>query len=273
MHVGATLRLLRVASGMGLRDLARRLGVSGAYLSRVEKGVDPAPTFSRLEAMARELALPPALLIDLANQVAPVVTEYVQRVPEAAALFLQIAHRELEPAQLAKIRAFVETEFPGPPNDDEGAHAPRLAQLLTPERVILGLSCGGIEDVLDVAVERLRFAIPAEARPALAQTLGRRDHEAGGFIGGGVAVPNALVEGASAAACLITLSPPLACATPDGLPVRLVLLLVAPPHDKAHLLTLAHVARLAAAGFADRIANITRPEQALQLIATLEAWR
>ena len=33
MHFGATLRLLRMESGISLRALAQRVGVSGAYLS------------------------------------------------------------------------------------------------------------------------------------------------------------------------------------------------------------------------------------------------
>jgi transcriptional regulator with XRE-family HTH domain len=43
MDFGATLRLLRLGSGLSLRDLARRLGVSSTYLSRVENGLDPVP--------------------------------------------------------------------------------------------------------------------------------------------------------------------------------------------------------------------------------------
>lgn len=43
MHLGATLRLLRTDAGLSLRDLARRIGVSSAYLSRVENGVDAPP--------------------------------------------------------------------------------------------------------------------------------------------------------------------------------------------------------------------------------------
>ena len=96
MHLGATLRLLRLESGLGLRDLARRLSVSGAYLSRVERGVDATPTSARLEAMARELGIPAPLLHGLAHRVSPLVGDYVEQVPEAGALFLEIAHRVRE---------------------------------------------------------------------------------------------------------------------------------------------------------------------------------
>ena len=60
--LGGTLRRLRLESGISLRDLARRLGVSSAYLSRVEHGLDAVPTPERLEAMAEELGVPAAML-------------------------------------------------------------------------------------------------------------------------------------------------------------------------------------------------------------------
>ena len=44
LNLGATLRLLRVEAGLSLRELAARVGVSTAYLSRVENGHDAAPT-------------------------------------------------------------------------------------------------------------------------------------------------------------------------------------------------------------------------------------
>lgn len=45
---GAALRLLRVEAGLSLRALAQRIGVSSAYLSRVEHGHDAIPTPDRL---------------------------------------------------------------------------------------------------------------------------------------------------------------------------------------------------------------------------------
>src|SRR6185436_16712563 len=101
MHLGATLRLLRIESGFGLRHLARRLGVSSAYLSRVENGVDPVPTSGRLEEIAKALRLPPRLLIDAAQRQSPRVQRYLEREPQAADLLLDLAERDLDAAQLA----------------------------------------------------------------------------------------------------------------------------------------------------------------------------
>ena len=55
MHFGAALRLLRVDAGVTLRALAERVGVSSAYLSRVENGHDAVPTPDRLADIAAAL--------------------------------------------------------------------------------------------------------------------------------------------------------------------------------------------------------------------------
>lgn len=114
MHFGATLRLLRVDAGLTLRALARRIGVSSAYLSRVENGHDPAPTPDRLIAIADALGLPRAVMVELAQQAGPAVAGYLDRVPEASTFFLDIARRDFRGPQIARIKAFIDAEFPKP---------------------------------------------------------------------------------------------------------------------------------------------------------------
>ena len=273
MHFGATLRLLRLESGLGLRDLARRLGVSGSYLSRVESGVDATPATNRLLALARELNIPPTLLLDLAHQISPLVVDYVERVPEAGSLFLQIAHRRLNASQLAEVRAFIDARFPASAAQARQDQGETLGELLSLERVVLGLSSEHLEDALDVAVGRLAHALPRGATAALAATLKKREAEVPSFIGGGVAVPCACIADATPAAALVTMATPLECATPDGLPLRLMVVLVGPSNAKGHLLRLARIARLAAHGLAERMLAAQTPEQVLQQLALLEAWR
>src|SRR5687768_17296721 len=131
LNLGATLRLLRVEAGLSLRELAARVGVSTAYLSRVENGHDAAPTPERLEAIARELDLPAPLLVDLAQRVSPYLAHYLEAEPAAGALFLEIARRQLDAAALTRVHAFLEAEFPQPPSRRAPA-SPELAPLLAP---------------------------------------------------------------------------------------------------------------------------------------------
>ncbi|WP_437784114.1 PTS sugar transporter subunit IIA [Sorangium sp. So ce1097] len=267
---GAALRLLRVEAGLSLRALAHRIGVSSAYLSRVENGHDAIPTPDRLTAIASALGLPPALLLELGRQVEPLVSRYLDRVPAANALFAEIARRDLSGPQLARVKAFIDAEFPVSAPLGE-APARRLSALLTPERIVLQLSCAHIEDVIDVAASRL--AAPGGAPPAsaLAQEILRRERESPTALGNGVAVPHAIVPGARQAAVVATLAEPLAVPTPGGAPLRLVVVLVCGEAGRAHLELLAEVARFASRNAADALCAARDPAQLIEQLAHIEA--
>ena len=271
MQFGATLRLLRLESGLSLRDLARRLDVSSAYISRVENGLDAPPTAARLLAIARELRVPPQLLLELAQRVNPFVADYVEQVPEAGALFLEIAHRRLQPGQLAQLRQHLDQRFPLAAGSAPAA-APCLAELLAPERVVLGLGCTGMEDVLDVAAERLAAASRLDALP-IAADLKRRESELSSAIGSGVAVPCDWNGTAEPIAALLTLERPLVHDTPDGKPLQLVIVLSGPRNSPGRRLLLARLARLTAGGLADALAGFDAPARAIARLRELESAR
>ncbi|MGV3621932.1 MAG: helix-turn-helix domain-containing protein [Archangium sp.] len=269
MHFGATLRMMRLESGIGLRELAGRLGVSSAYLSRVENGLDAAPTPARLEDMARELRVPATLLMDLAQRVSPLVMNYVETVPEAGTLFLEMAHRELDAEQLAEVQAFIEARFP---LKKTATAFGGLTELLTPERVVVGLECETIDDALDVAAGRLGRATPGGVA-GVAAALRGREAEAPSAIGGGLSVPCAYVPGAKLAASLVVLSPGLKTDTPDKLPVEVLVVFVGPRDSAERRLALAHVARLAGRGLASELRRARSPSQLLSRLAQLETLR
>jgi len=270
MHLGATIRLLRVDAGLSLRDLARRIGVSSAYLSRVEHGQDAVPTPERLTAIARELDVPPALLMDVSYRVNPLVASYLEQVPGAGALFLDIARRRLSSAQLARVREFLNAEFParGLPREEA---APALAPMLAPERIILQLSCSAVEDARDMAVGRLCAAFPSLEAARLTQELERREAEASCSVGNGVAVPHAALEGVPPLAALVSLARPLRHETPDGQPLRMLIVMVGGNRGRASLMRLAHVARLSSHGLASRLQEARHPREVLSHLQELEA--
>lgn len=270
MHFGATLRMMRLESGIGLRELAGRLGVSSAYLSRVENGLDAAPTPARLEAMSRELRVPATLLMDLAQRVSPLVMDYVESVPEAGTLFLEMAHRELDAEQLAEVQQFIETRFP---LKTKAATAfSGLTDLLTPERVIVGLECESMEDALDVAAGRLGRSVPG-GTAAVAQALRGHEGEVSSAIGGGVSVPCAYVPGSKLAASLVVLSPGLKTDTPDELPLEVLVVFVGPRDSAERRMALAHVARLAGRGLASELRRARSASQLLSRLSQLELLR
>lgn len=272
MHLGATLRLLRVDAGLSLRDLARRIGVSSAYLSRVENGLDAAPTPERLAAIARELDVPSTLLMDVAHRLNPFVAHYLEQAPGAGMLFLEMARRNLTCAQLARVREFIDAEFPVKTAGHE-APVPALAPLLTPERMVLRLICTTLDDALDVAAGRLAAACPGVSAPRLVAEMKRREEEASSMVGSGVAVPHAFVENTAPVAAVVTLAKPLHAETPDRVPLRLLVTLVGGEKGRAHLVRMAHVARLSSHGLAERLADVEQPQQLLSRLTELEALR
>lgn len=268
MHFGATLRLLRVEAGLSLRELAGRIGVSGTYLSRVENGHDPAPTPDRLIAIADVLGLPRAVLVELASQAGPAVEGYLRRVPEAGALFLEIARRGLRGPQIARIKAFMDAELPMP----DAAAAPkstrRLTDLLPRARIVLGVSCSDLEDLVSVAVARLGDDV--DARVAAERILAR-ERELPTLLGGSFVAPHAIVESSRDAAVLITLTQPLPVQAPDARPVRVAFVLVGGPDGRARLEIFTRIARLASYDVADELCAATTPEQARSIIERIES--
>jgi PTS system nitrogen regulatory IIA component len=270
-HLGITLRLLRLEAGLSLRDLARRLGVSSTYLSRVENGVDSPPTSQRLEAMARELGVSPTLLIELAERVSPLLVDYVSREPDAGSLFLEIAHRRLDRSQLAELRRMLDERFPVRRQPGLAPYG-RLSELVTTDRIVLQLRCTDLDDVLDVAVERLASGTRIDPG-AVSAALRRREAEVSSTIGSGVAVPCAYVEGATPAAALVTLARPLRRTSPDGEALRLVIVLWGSPKAGDRMPGLASIARLSARGLADELSPLGSPALVLSRLAELETFR
>jgi PTS system nitrogen regulatory IIA component len=266
MHFGATLRLLRNEAGFSLRELAGRVGVSGAYLSRVENGHDPAPTPDRLIAIADALGLSHSSLVELARQTGPAVDGYVQRTPEAGSLFLEIARRGFRGPQIARIKAFIDTEFP---NEASDVAPNRLADLLPPSHVVVGLSCSDLEDLVSVAATRLGDEF--DPRDVVRRVLAReREHPS--LLGGGFAAPHAVLEHeVPETAVLITLARPLPLDTPDGHPLRVAFLRVCGPDSRARLWFLTRVARLASYDIADELCAAKTPEKARAVIERLES--
>lgn len=271
MHFGAALRLLRVSAGVNLRDLARAIGVSPAYLSRVEHGYDAAPTHERLATIADALHLAPAVLTDLAQRPDPAVDAYVEATPAVHALLREMAERKLGALEIGRVRAFVQSEFPREGRSDPRWTA-RLGPLLAPERIITGLACSDLDDAIDLAALRIAASLDGDADAALlAEHIREREQVAPTLLGGGVAVPHARLRVAQPLAALVTLARPLGASTPDGVPVRVVVVLVTPSKGREHLLLLAQVARLTRDDLAGRLEGIADPRRAFAQLTRFEA--
>jgi PTS system nitrogen regulatory IIA component len=68
---GHTLRMLRTTAGISLRELAKKIEVSPAYLSQVELGKLPPPTHGRLTKIAETIGIPVSLLKEMSHRPNP----------------------------------------------------------------------------------------------------------------------------------------------------------------------------------------------------------
>ena len=78
---GETIREMREAHEMGLRVAANRLGISPAYLSRIERGRERPPKPELVKRIATLLGGDPDLLFRLADSTDPDLAEYIHSTP------------------------------------------------------------------------------------------------------------------------------------------------------------------------------------------------
>lgn len=78
---GETIREMREAQELGLRVAADRLGISPAYLSRIERGKERPPKPELVKKIARLLGGDADLLFRLADSTDPDIAEYMNIVP------------------------------------------------------------------------------------------------------------------------------------------------------------------------------------------------
>ena len=84
---GAFIRRERLAREIGLRQMAKMIGVSPTYLSKVERAQDAAPAEDRVRAIAQILECDPDELLAMAGRVPSDLTEIIKRQPvEVSAL-------------------------------------------------------------------------------------------------------------------------------------------------------------------------------------------
>ncbi len=87
---GDTIREMRMAQEMGLRTAAERMGISPAYLSRVERGKERPPRPDLVKRMATLLGGDPDMLFRLAQSTDPDLAEYIHQTPTVPE-FLRVA--------------------------------------------------------------------------------------------------------------------------------------------------------------------------------------
>jgi len=89
-NFGGTIRNLRIAQDLGLRETAVKVGISPAYLSRIERGKERPPRPEVIKELAKVLAADPDVLFRLSSSTDPEVTDYLHDQPEVMYLLRYI---------------------------------------------------------------------------------------------------------------------------------------------------------------------------------------
>lgn len=87
---GETIRGLRVAQDLGLRETATKVGISPAYLSRIERGKERPPRPDVIKELAKVLAADPDVLFRLSSSTDPEIVDFLRDQPEAMNLLRYI---------------------------------------------------------------------------------------------------------------------------------------------------------------------------------------
>lgn len=104
---GETLRELRTAQDLGLRETALLVGISPTYLSRIERGKENPPKPETIKALAKVLAADPDVLFRLSSSTDPEVTESLNSNPKIVELVRLIGRNNISDENLDRLLEFV----------------------------------------------------------------------------------------------------------------------------------------------------------------------
>ena len=107
-NFGETIRNLRYAQDIGLRETANNVGISPAYLSRIERGKEHPPRPEIIKKLARILAADPDVLFRLSSTTDPEIVDFLHDQPEAMNLLRFLKESSFSLEELNKLRKAAE---------------------------------------------------------------------------------------------------------------------------------------------------------------------
>jgi HTH-type transcriptional regulator, competence development regulator len=99
---GAFIRREREAKEIGLREMAKKIGVSPTYLSKIERDEFDPPAEDKVRKIAEILGRDPDELLALGGRVASDLTDIIRQRPREMADFLRAA-KGLSPEDMARL--------------------------------------------------------------------------------------------------------------------------------------------------------------------------
>jgi nitrogen PTS system EIIA component len=275
---GPTIRLLRQAKGISLRELARQLGVSPAFLSQIEAGRQHKIPRARIVQVAEMLGVSESYLLSTARQMHPELMKFMNETPEAAEFMIAAMRGGLEGEDFTQLREIIA---------DKKRRAGVLKTSTAAKRK--GVA-DGIESYLDASLcqtgvqvqnkERLLQRLAKDAAHKVREIsaddvlihLERREEQAPTSIGGGVAIPHAFMQGVDKPiVAAFTLQRPIPFGPTDADKVRTVFFVLGKQGQADHHLPiLARIARLCATP--EFLTTVGKAKTGRDLHKTIVSW-
>lgn len=102
-NFGETIRDLRIAQDLGLRETATKVAISPAYLSRIERGKESPPRPEVIKELAKVLAADPDVLFRLSSSTDPEVVDFLHDRPEVMNLLRFIKEASFTEADITSL--------------------------------------------------------------------------------------------------------------------------------------------------------------------------
>lgn len=102
-NFGETIRNLRVAQDLGLRETAGKVGISPAYLSRIERGKESPPRPEIIKELAKLLAADPDVLFRLSSSTDPEIVTFLHDQPGVMNLLRFIRDTDFTEAEIKNL--------------------------------------------------------------------------------------------------------------------------------------------------------------------------
>lgn len=250
---GPTIRLLRQAKGISLREMARQLGVSPAFLSQIEAGRQHKIPRARIVQVAEMLGVSEGYLLGTAKQVHPDLMKFLSETPEAAEFMVAAMRSGLIAQDYTSLREIVSDKKrrvsvlkPVATQKKKGGAGHSLDGYLDASLCLSGVAAQNKERLFQRFVKAVSKKNKSISADILLDRLMARERQAPTSIGGSVAIPHAFLQGIEkplVGAFLLQRAIPYGPAESDR--VKTVFFLVGREgNTEHHLPILARIARL-----------------------------
>ncbi|MGD8415121.1 MAG: PTS sugar transporter subunit IIA [Candidatus Latescibacterota bacterium] len=198
---GPTIRLLRQAKSISLREMARQLGVSPAFLSQIEAGRQHKIPKARIVQVAEMLGVSEGYLLGTARQIHPDVIRFLSDTPEAAEFMSAAMKNGVSAEDFTQLRELVEERrgrggfaLPGPKSRKQKAPAAEnLGAVLDAALCLTNVGVQNKDRLFQRFVKLLAKKNKALSPEVLLERMEKRERQSPTSVGGGVAIPHAFV--------------------------------------------------------------------------------